>query len=370
MDILVVLEAFDAHAAWTGYDCMNRFAQGLVVGKFCPLHRGHEYLISTALTQCEQLWIISYTRPEFDGLSPAMRQVWLTERFPHTHILVLDQHRLDSLCQEKDTTPREIPVNDASDDVHRLFLAWLCINVMRTTVDAVFSSESYGPGFAAVLSDQFTRHHNKDCSVVHVSVDPERKQWPVSGTTLRQSQYTGAHFLSPTVWADMQLRIAILGGESSGKTTLAQALAEHLGCNWVPEYGRTLWDYQGGELQYADMLKIAQEQVKQERQLVRAGQFLICDTTPLVTEFYSQEMFGKVDPWLRVLSHRAYAQVFLCANDFDFVQDGTRRDAKFRQLQHDWYAVELRKRKMSYATLSGSLSARVRAAISTIEKLV
>jgi nicotinamide riboside kinase len=37
-------------------------------------------------------------------------------------------------------------------------------------------------------------------------------------------------------------RIALLGGESSGKTTLARALAQSLGTSWVPEYGRQRWE--------------------------------------------------------------------------------------------------------------------------------
>jgi hypothetical protein len=36
--------------------------------------------------------------------------------------------------------------------------------------------------------------------------------------------------------------MALLGGESSGKTTLARALAQSLGTTWVPEYGRQRWE--------------------------------------------------------------------------------------------------------------------------------
>ncbi|MDF2622573.1 MAG: ATPase [Kosakonia cowanii] len=53
---------------------MKRFASGLIVGKFAPLHCGHERLINTALAQCERLWLISYSVPELPGCEPEKRE--------------------------------------------------------------------------------------------------------------------------------------------------------------------------------------------------------------------------------------------------------------------------------------------------------
>ena len=36
-----------------------RFGLGLVVGKFAPLHRGHEFLVAQAEAACERLLIVS-----------------------------------------------------------------------------------------------------------------------------------------------------------------------------------------------------------------------------------------------------------------------------------------------------------------------
>jgi HTH-type transcriptional repressor of NAD biosynthesis genes len=52
----------------------GRFQRGLVVGKFCPLHLGHTHLLDAAAHACEQLIIISYTKPEFDGCAPPVRE--------------------------------------------------------------------------------------------------------------------------------------------------------------------------------------------------------------------------------------------------------------------------------------------------------
>jgi len=61
---------------------MSRFSTGLVVGKFAPLHLGHEHLIRTAFAQCERVVILSYTRPEFPSCGPEQRRAWLAARFP------------------------------------------------------------------------------------------------------------------------------------------------------------------------------------------------------------------------------------------------------------------------------------------------
>lgn len=38
---------------------MSTYKRGLVVGKFCPLHLGHELLINRAQEACEELLLVS-----------------------------------------------------------------------------------------------------------------------------------------------------------------------------------------------------------------------------------------------------------------------------------------------------------------------
>jgi nicotinamide riboside kinase len=75
--------------------------------------------------------------------------------------------------------------------------------------------------------------------------------------------------------------------------------------------------------------------------------------------FYSHEMFGKIDVAIAVLAHRPYEHIFLCAPDFDFVQDGTRKDDSFRRYQHDWYLRELNERGCHFTQLKGSIAERL-----------
>jgi HTH-type transcriptional repressor of NAD biosynthesis genes len=322
---------------------MKRFARGLVVGKFCPLHLGHMLVIDTALAACDEVFVLSYTKPEFEGCGKTEREGWLRALYPQVRALVLE-----------DSAAASLPDNAAPDTEQRAFVA----NLLPNAVDAVFTSEAYGDGFAASLGAYFGR------IVQHVCVDRARTLVPISGTAIRANPYAARAFLAPVVYASFVKRVALLGGESSGKTTLASALAERLGTACAPEYGRELWVERSGVLAYEDMLHIAQVQVAREAALVQvAKRFLLCDTTPLTTLCYSLEMFGRADPQLITLAERAYDTILLCAPDFPFVQDGTRRDTEFRSMQHNWYRNVLDQKQIAYTVLAGPLEQRLQHAI-------
>ncbi len=167
----------------------------------------------------------------------------------------------------------------------------------------------------------------------------------------------------------MVRRIALLGGESTGKTSLARALAAALGEPWVAEFGRELTidkSVKGG-LVYDDLLAIGTEQCEREdHAAVSARHWLICDTSPLTTLFYSLAMFERADPALVALADRTYDLTFLCSSDFDFVQDGWREDTAFRDQQQQWYRDELAKRTVEYNLLSGNHDQRLENALGII----
>ncbi|RYY83384.1 MAG: ATPase, partial [Comamonadaceae bacterium] len=110
------------------------YRRGLVVGKFCPLHLGHEFLIRQAMQACDALLVLGYTSQRFPGCEPERRAEWLRLRCPD-----VESHVLGDVV-----AGRALP-DDADDgDVHRRFVAWWLMEVRRTTVDAVFTSEAYG----------------------------------------------------------------------------------------------------------------------------------------------------------------------------------------------------------------------------------
>lgn len=332
----------------------DKVPRGLVVGKFCPLHRGHERLIEFAAARCQQLLVIGWSQPGFAGYSAGRRERWLRARFPQASVVVLDDARLAALCRAHGVAVRALPQDSESEQVQRAFTAWLCLALFGGPVQAVFTGEDYGDGFAAALAQHFA------APVQHHRLERSTDIGQASGTELRADPHTHRSSLSAEVYADHVQRVAFIGGESTGKSTLARLLAERLGSRWVPEFGRTLWEQQGGALQAEDLLRIAATQARHEDDAAAdAVRWLFCDTTPLVTLGYSGWMFQTAPAELQRAAARPYDLLFLCAPDIPFEQDGTRVGVEFRAQQHAWYLQQLQARGVPYVLLEGDLDARV-----------
>jgi HTH-type transcriptional regulator, transcriptional repressor of NAD biosynthesis genes len=332
----------------------RRFTLGLVVGKFSPLHRGHEWLIERAAAQCDRLLILSYANPEFARCAAPQRQRWLNVRFPQHETISIDDAWLRRECSTRDMHPRPIPDNHSSDETQQQFLGWLLKSVLQRAPDALFCSEAYGISCASVLTTTL------GSEVTAVVEDLDRRHVPISATQIRSNPGNTRQWLNPDVASAFVSRIVLLGGESSGKTTLAAALAHHFGTTWVAEYGRELWEAKNGALDESDLIDIVREQVRREVDGLRAANhYLFCDTSPLTTAGYSEWMFGRVDPRLSALATRPYDAVILCQPDFPFVQDGTRREGTFRLQQHAWYVERVTALTCPFLEAAGPVPQRV-----------
>jgi nicotinamide riboside kinase len=122
-------------------------------------------------------------------------------------------------------------------------------------------------------------------------------------------------------------RVAILGTESSGKTTLAQQLAKHFETTWVPEYGRTFCETRDPlRLTATDFEAIAWGQATWEDEAApRANRVLISDTDLHTTCTWSDLIVGSRSAWLSTVArNRKYDLMLLLDGDVPWIDDGTR----------------------------------------------
>lgn len=157
-------------------------------------------------------------------------------------------------------------------------------------------------------------------------------------------------------------RIAILGAESSGKSQLAEALAQQYATCWVPEYLREFVDTYGRVPKAEEQIVIARTQLQREEALAKqAKTWLFCDTTPLMTAIYSRHYFAEADDELAVLERQHdYAFTLVTAPDFPWVPDGLQREsAAVRQRVHEEVLDTLDEREIPFLMVEGSLSQRI-----------
>lgn len=160
-------------------------------------------------------------------------------------------------------------------------------------------------------------------------------------------------------------RVALLGAESTGKSTLAQALAARYGTLWVPEYLREFVEVNARVPYEEDQTGIARTQRAREEALARdprARDFLFVDTTPLMTAVYSRIYWGRVPPDLLALeAGHDYAFTLVAAPDLPWVPDGLQRESEeVRQRVHAQLVDVLDARRLPFTLLTGELEARLR----------
>lgn len=323
----------------------RRTGVGMVLGKFMPPHLGHQFLIDFARSYSEQVVVVVGTLAS-EPIPGALRHAWMRELYPELEVL--------HLTDENPQSPDGIP------DFWEIWERSLKRVLGARRPDQVFASEPYGQKLAEVLGAAF------------IPVDVARATVPISATRIREDPLAHWAFLPPCVRPYFVRRISIFGPESTGKSTLAAALARRYQTSSVPEYARTLLEAQGGRIAAEDLVKIARGQIAAEEALARqANRLLFCDTDPLATVVWSEALFGAVDPWIiEAARDRRYDLTLLTDVDVPFVPDLVRylpseRDAF---MQRCVGALEGAGRR--FVRLSGSWNQRLETAAAAIEALL
>lgn len=317
--------------------------RGLILGKFMPLHRGHELLIRFGLRSVDEL-VVVVCSTDREPIPGRLRFEWVKQTFPEARVV----HLHKDLPQE----PAEHP------DFWAIWRHELKA-VAGGPVDMVFTSEDYGDRLAAELG------------ALHVMVDRARATVPTSGTQIRAAPRATWGFISKAARPYFVKRVAIVGPESTGKSTMARHLAADLGTVHVEEYGRTVWDAEGGKATPDMMSRIAHgHRAIEEAAEQEAVRFLISDTDAMTTAWWSRELLGAVPADVEAMGREPrYALHLLLDVDVPWVQDGTRFFKDRRQRAFEDFKRMLDDRAWPYRIIRGGWTERQAEARRAVEEL-
>ena len=322
--------------------------RGLVLGKFAPLHRGHQSLIEHALKHVDETVVLVYDSPQVTRIPLRVRADWVRALYPEVH--VIEGHGAPA---DEGTDPR---VMRLQEDYIR--------SVVRTPITHFFSSEWYG------------EHVSRALGAGDVRVDESRLVIPVSGRAVRSDPFGCRTWVHPRVYRDLVRWVVLLGAESTGKSTLAAALAADFATVQVEEVGRAFWEKhhdEAGRLSAAQLTQLAREhRMAEEAAVLRANRLLLVDTDATTTRLYAQWYHGgEVPPELEHLSRdcaQRYHLVVLCGDDIPYVEDGTRAGPARRAEAQAEIRAELKRSHRDWIEVKGDLPARIAAVRHAVEE--
>lgn len=295
---------------------------GLVLGKFMPPHRGHQYLIDFAGQLTENLTIVVGSLSS-EPICGELRFSWMKELYP--------QHRVLHLTDENPQLPEE----------HSDF--W---NIWKTSlerlsgqpVDRLFASEAYGQKLAKVLGAEFFPTNNM------------RSTFSVSASQVRESPVALWSQLPRLVQSSLIQKVVVLGPNPQNTLALCRELGSVFPSCVVPSYTRSYLRDRNLPPSLTNWNSLIEGQRASEKALSKAGfPLLICELEPHFLEVWGRELFDGFLPERKPRDIRSYALTFLLEEiECVFPTDGPRKVALEKYLQ------ELEREEHEVVVLKGS----------------
>lgn len=167
-------------------------------------------------------------------------------------------------------------------------------------------------------------------------------------------------------------KIVVIGPESTGKSTLCEALATHYQTEWVREYAREWLSTYGKQYSYEDLSTIARGQLALEDKAAAAERFLFIDTDLYVIKVWSEYVFGRCETWvLEEIARRHYDAYLLCCTDLPWAAEELREypDQETRDRLFHIYKDLLVNQHIPWAEIRGTAGRRLEHAIAAVERL-
>lgn len=257
---------------------MKKFKHAAIVGKFLPPTRGHTRMIAFARELCEHVTVI-VDNVFWQDVDAATRAEWIRHDFG----------------DPSDVTVVSLPypMPQEPGDHPDFWPIW-----RRTMLDGaegadvLIASETYGIRLAAEMG------------VIFMPYDIGRESGPISATLVRERPWPLWHEIIAPARSHYLKRIALEGPESTGKTTIAKAMAHDFDFAYSPEWAKGYIEHAacGRSFQESDLTVIARAQLASETVLEPgASRAIVYDSTILTTIAWGHFLYGRSDPEIDTL---------------------------------------------------------------------
>lgn len=332
-----------------------RYKTGLYGGSFNPLHLGHVDCIIRAANLCERLYLVLSHGLNRQEIPLRVRYRWLyqlTQHIGNVTILTLEDSAPTKADYTRDLWDRDAGIIKAQ---------------AGRPIDVVFCGDDYG-------EDSFWNLCYPDSELVIFPRDQ------ISSTEIRNNPYAHWDWLPNIVRPWYVKKVLLMGGESTGKSTLTINLANRFNTNYVDEAGRVLSEKSGTDLMMLpeDFTEILlQHKLNEMRAVERSNKLLFIDTDALITQFYMNFLEDPEIEKNAALSNaldslNTYDLILFLEPDVEFVLEGDRspiiradREKYSRQIKD-----LLERRHRSFVSVRGSYEERYNQAVRLVQALL
>ena len=168
------------------------------------------------------------------------------------------------------------------------------------------------------------------------------------------------------------MKIVVTGPESTGKTTLSEALVSRFNAALIPEYARSYVEALDRSYVFNDLENIARYQIQEEKRVAEStdSNLILMDTWLIITQVWFEVVYGSSPEWIRNYIKSADIDLFLvCSPDLPWIADPVRENGgEMRQKLFDRYCQEIKNYGFAYEIVSGCGELRTKNGIEMLQK--
>jgi len=319
---------------------------GFIGGRFLPFHRGHIFAIIEASNHVENLYVVVNSSNEddrvckVDGIRPMPAEVrlsWIGECLSQLENIRILHINVENWGKS----------NNWDDGTRAVKKA------IGKTITHVFSSEHE-------YDELFDKHYPE---AEHIVIDVRRDAVAAhSAAAIRRNLYDYWWLLPKTVQSFFVKRIALVGTESVGKTTLTEKLSKFYNTPYVREVGRDYSYRYSNQLIEEHFDQLAMEHfLLTEKLTLNCNKILLIDSEAIVTQYYLEMYFGRRSSLIDQIVRRQKFDLWLYLEpDLEWVDDGLRfagaKETRKRNNAH--LKAMLAEYGISYRVISGDYNER------------